>query len=67
MEQIGEEQYRFVIDVYDATEMIPWVRTFIGRIEELKCDNPEVERVFYKDLETLYAMYLKDGGESDAV
>ena len=67
VEQIGDEQYRFVIDVYDATEMIPWIRTFIGRIEELKCDNPEVERVFYKDLETLYAMYLKDGGEGDAV
>ncbi len=67
VEQIGDELYRFVIDVYDATEMIPWLRTFIGRIEELKCDNPEVERVFYKDLETLYAMYLKDGGEGDAV
>ena len=67
VEQIGDEQYRFVIDVYDATEMIPWIRTFIGRIEELKCDNPEVERVFYKDLETLYSIYWKDGGESDVV
>ena len=65
----GENLYKFVIDVYDAMEMIPWIRSFIGRIEKLDCTNPEVLKVFYEDLEALYDMYLdlKDGGAGDAV
>ena len=67
IESIGENQYRFVIDVFDAAEMIPWIRTFTGRIADLTCTNPDVEKLFRDDLETMYAMYLKDGGEGDAV
>ena len=65
----GENLYKFVIDVYDAMEMIPWIRSFIGRIEKLDCTNPEVLKVFYEDLAALYDMYLdlKDGGADHAV
>lgn len=55
---------RYTADVYDAAEMLPWIRTFIGRIEKLECSNPEVVRKFYEDLERMYAMY---GGDEDAV
>ena len=51
---------RFSADVYDATEMLPWLRTFIGRITDLQCSNPYVVKTFYEDLERLNAMY---GGE----
>lgn len=64
VEKIGEDRYRFTIDVYDATEMQPWLRTFIGRIESLSCSNKVVEKVFYDDLEAMYAMY---GGDENAV
>jgi hypothetical protein len=37
--------------------MIPWIRTFTGRILSLECDNETVTRTFYDDLDTLYAMY----------
>jgi len=67
VEQTGDGEYKFTIEVYDATEMIPWIRTFIGRIEKLTCTNPEVEKVFYDDMEVLYDMYLKDGGDGDVV
>ena len=67
VEPAGENQYRFVIDVYDASEMLPWLRTFTGRIVELSCTNLEVEKVFYDDMQSMYDMYLKDGGEGDAV
>jgi hypothetical protein len=58
-----ENTYRYDIFVYDATEMIPWLRTFTGRILSLECSNKAVVRTFYKDLDTLYSMY---GGDSDA-
>ena len=64
LEKIDEERYRFSIDVYDAAEMRPWLRTFIGRIESLTCSDPEVTKVFYEDLDAMYAMY---GGAEDAV
>ncbi len=56
--------YRYEISVYDAVEMIPWLRTFTGRILSLECDNPAVVRTFYEDLNTLYLIY---GGGTDAV
>ncbi len=60
----GEELCRFTADVYDAYEMLPWLRTFIGRVVELKCSNPAVVKTFYEELAQLQAMY---GGDADAV
>ncbi|MDO4581946.1 MAG: WYL domain-containing protein [Bacillota bacterium] len=54
----------FSADVYDATEMLPWIRTFIGRIEKLECSDPDVTETFYADLKAMTAMY---GGDADAV
>ena len=45
-------------------ELLPWIRTFIGRIVSLKSANPEVEKRFYGDLSAMRAMY---GGDADAV
>jgi len=64
LQKVEENTYRYDISVYDATEMIPWLRTFIGRILSLVCSNKAVERTFYKDLDRLYAMY---GGNTDGV
>ena len=55
---------RFVADVYDAAEMLPWLRTFIGRITDLRCSNAYVEQTFRDDLSRMNAMY---GGGADAV
>ena len=64
MEKLDETHWRFSIDAWDTLEMMPWVRTFTGRITDFKADNPVVVTRFYKDLETMSAMY---GGESVAV
>ena len=64
VELIDENTLHFTADVYDATEMLPWIRTFLGRIEKLECSNPYVTEIFYADLEALVAMY---GGDDDAV
>lgn len=59
----GEGRYVFIADVFDASEMLPWIRTFIGRIEDLKCTDDAVVRRFYEDLSIMREMY---GGETHA-
>lgn len=64
LEVLDEHTCRFTADVYDAAEMLPWLRTFIGRIVELKCSSGFVTKAFYEDLAQMNAMY---GGDADAV
>lgn len=68
VEEIDAHTLRFAADVRDAGEMLPWLRTFIGRIELLTCSNPEVVSRFYADIEAMTAMYAQqEGGGADAV
>ena len=64
VECIDKNTYKYVADIYDASEMLPWLRTFIGRIEKLECSNRYVTETFYEDLAALEKMY---GGEPDVV
>ena len=61
IEPSGNGQYTFIADVYDASELLTWLRTFIGRIAKLNCSNEAVVRQFYTDLETMHGMYGGDG------
>lgn len=53
--------WKFEADVFDALEMLPWIRTFTGRIVLLRCTNPLVVQRFYEDLEALRMMYGEAG------
>ena len=65
VEKTDAEHYRFVADVHDAGEMLPWLRTFIGRIESFSCSNKAVAEKFWHDLSEVYAMYgVKKAGEA---
>ena len=57
VEIIDEHTLRFTAEVYDASEMLPWLRTFICRIKELHSSNKQVEQAFRNDLDEMYAMY----------
>lgn len=57
IEQLDEKTYRFTATVYDTSEMIPWIRTFICRITELHFSNRALENQFKKDIQTMYRMY----------
>ena len=57
VEKLDENTYRFSADVYDSSEMIPWIRTFICRIVKMNFSNRSVENQFKKDLEAMYWMY----------
>ena len=64
IEILDDQTCRFIADVYDASEMLPWIRTFIGRIEDLQCSSQFVVNTFYEDLRRMETMY---GGDNDAV
>ena len=55
--KLAEGRYQFTADVRDAGEMLPWLRSFIGRIESFTCSNKTAENRFWQDLEAVYAMY----------
>jgi predicted DNA-binding transcriptional regulator YafY len=57
VEKLDEHTYRFVADVYDTSEMIPWIRTFICRIVQMNFSNRTIENQFKRDLESMYRMY----------
>lgn len=57
IEKIDDHTYRFTADVYDTSEMIPWIRTFICRITELRFSNRTLENQFKRDMEEMYRMY----------
>ena len=62
--QIDDTHWLFSADVYYATEMLPWIRTFTGRITDLRCSDHHVEERFRNDFLELDRMY---GGDGDAV
>ena len=62
VEFLGGERWRFSAEVYDAAELLPWLRTFIGRIVSLTCTNKTIEARFWADLAALEDLYGGDGG-----
>lgn len=64
IELLDAHTCRFITDVYDASEMLPWLRTFLGRITDLQCSNLTVVDTFYRDLARMNQLY---GGDSHAV
>lgn len=63
IKQLTNDKWEYKIEVYDALEMLPWIRTFIGRITSLESTNEDVCRKFYRDFESVYRFY--HGGKND--
>lgn len=66
VEYLDENTSKFTADVYDASELIPWIRTFICRITEIHISNEKLEKQFREDIKAMYALYgLEDGENHD--
>ncbi len=63
IEKVDDNHYKFIADVFDTNEMVPWIRTFICRICEMNFSNRTIENQFKADIEKMYQMY-EIGGES---
>lgn len=51
-------RYEYSVECWDSAELIPWVKTFTGRIIAFTCSNKSVERRFWQDMQLLQEMYL---------
>lgn len=67
VEKIDETHYRYTADVFDTTEMLPWIRTFISRITKMNFSNRTAENKFKADVQKMYEMYGIDGGDNDDI
>lgn len=55
--RVGLHTYEYEVYVSDANEMLPWVKSFVGRILSFECSNKAVMRKFYEDMEKMMTMY----------
>lgn len=60
---IGRNTYTYDVDVFDANEMLPWIRTFTGRIIDIESDCSRIKRVFNHDMNEMYKIYLPESEE----
>lgn len=58
--QLSETMYSLDLDVADASETLPWVKTFIGRIVKLEGGSERAREVFLNDIARMNAMYNGD-------
>ena len=64
VEKIDDNHYRYIAEVFDSTEMLPWIRTFISRITKMNFSNRNAENKFKADIQEMYRMYGIDGGDA---
>lgn len=65
VEQIDKNTSKFEADVFDANELVPWIRTFICRITDISFSNQKLEEQFRNDIKEMYALYGLEGGEGE--
>lgn len=49
--------YTYEKEVFDTNEMLPWIRTFTGRILDIECSSSELKELFFKDMENMFQLY----------
>lgn len=54
---------RFSAEIYDPMEMLPWIRSFVGRIVDFKCDNAEATKRFLQDIVSMAERYNEQPDE----
>jgi predicted DNA-binding transcriptional regulator YafY len=58
--QMDSERFEYRIEVNDAQEMIPWIRTFTGRIVDFRCSNPAVAAKLSEDWQEALNQYERE-------
>ncbi len=66
VEYLDENTCKFSADVFDTSEMVPWIRTFICRITDINMSNKKLEKIFRDDIQSMYDMY-GIGGDNNVI
>ncbi len=53
------DTFTYETDVFDANEMLPWLRTFMGRILSIESDCPQLAARFQRDFLSMYHIYFE--------
>ena len=62
--RVSNNIYTYEISVFDGNEIMPWIKTFIGRIIAFESDNEFLQTKFERDLEQMMRMYgIDDNAE----
>ncbi|WP_371364843.1 hypothetical protein SRRS_53850 [Sporomusa rhizae] len=57
IEKLADNTFAYRIEVTDTQEMVPWLRTFIGRIISINGSNKQVIKQFLDDIERMTHLY----------
>lgn len=57
IEKVADNTFVYRNEVYDTMEMVPWLRTFIGRIVSIQGSNEPVISRFINDIKRMVNMY----------
>ena len=63
VEKCGENLFSFTAHILDPNELTPWIKTFMGKIISIECEDNGLKEKFISDTKRMYEMYL--GGEKD--
>ncbi|MBR3646418.1 MAG: WYL domain-containing protein [Lachnospiraceae bacterium] len=55
--RIDDNIFTYEKEVFDSNEMLPWIRTFIGRIINIECSSPIIQQRILNDLKQTYRKY----------
>lgn len=53
----NENEATFSAELFDPQELIPWIRSYFGRITQFHFENKELQQQIENEIEKMYAMY----------
>lgn len=57
VEKIADNMFLYCVEIFDTMEIVPWLRTFIGRIISIKGSNQTVIQQFMNDSNRMASLY----------
>lgn len=60
VKRIAQDTFTYETDVFDANEMLPWIRSFTGRIMDIESDCQKLKPTFKRDFAAMYKMYFEE-------
>lgn len=64
VERLDANTSRFSADLFDAGEIVPWIRTFLCRITEIHFSDQALEEKFRNDIDDMMRLYFPEGGDT---
>lgn len=60
VQKISKNIFLYSGAFFDTNEILPWIKTFIGRIVDVQGTNEFVINKLYRDMDNMYYMYQKE-------